>query len=212
MRKLFVLGIVLVIIISCQKNDELEVSKSNFTPLKIGNYWIYKNYNVDSIGNETEISTIDSVVITRDTIINSMKFFIFEGTNYPFIRERQIIDILKDSSGYLVNSKGQILFSENNFIDTLYKRVELGGVNDTIFTCTYKMEKPNYSVTVPAGTFDVLNFKGTLFSYVNLQENQNPKYMNTYYADNVGKILITYLYLNSPMIIERRLLRYHIEE
>lgn len=211
MRKYFVLVIVIAFITSCQKDDYQEELRINYTPLEIGNYWIYENYIVDSIGNETETSTIDSVVITRDTIINNMKYFVLEGTNYPFIRERQIINILKDSLGYLVNSKGRILFAENNFIDTLYKRVELSDVNDTIFTCTYKMEKPIYSVTVPAGTFEVLNFKGTLFTYINLQEIQNPKYMNTYYADNVGKISETYLYLNSPMTIERRLLKYYIQ-
>ena len=212
MKKYFVLVIVIAFITSCQKDDYQVEIKNNYAPLEIGNYWIYENYIVDSIGNETETSIIDSVVITRDTIINSMKYFILEGTNYPFIRERQIIDILRDSLGYLVNSKGRILFSENNFIDTLYKRVELSGVNDTIFTCTYKMENPNYSVTVKAGTFEVLNFKGTLFRYINLQEIENPKYTNTYYADNVGKILETYLYLNSLTIIERRLLRYYIQE
>jgi len=214
MRKLFVLGIAIAILTSCQKEDDSGESRINYTPLEIGNYWIYQHYSIDSIGNETETTMIDSVVITKDTIINGNKYFILEGTNKPLNGGKWVvIDILRDSLGYLINNKGQIQFAENNFSDTLAKRVMVNNHNgDTIYTLTYKMEKPNNSVTIPAGTFDVLNYKGTVITVYDIPGVKNPRYINKFYSDKVGKILDTYFYIHGPLIYEKRLLRYYIQE
>ena len=74
------------------------------------------------------------------------------------------------------------------------------------------MEAMDHSFSVPAGTFEVLNFKGTLFSYKELSGIDNPRYLNNLYAKGVGKVLQTYFYLQSPRISEKRLVRYHINQ
>ena len=81
---------------------------------------------------------------------------------------------------------------------------------DTLYSLTYMMETVDYSLTVPAGSFEVLNFKGTAISYQDLSEIENPRYLNNFYALGVGKVLKTYFYFHSPVISEKRLIRYHI--
>ncbi|MBA7563039.1 hypothetical protein ES708_04692 [subsurface metagenome] len=217
MKKLFVLGITVAILISCGKEDDSPLdpdldSNLNYMPLEIGNYWVYQHFDIDALGNETALSRIDSVIITRDTIISLKRYFILEGTNYPYIpREWGIVDMLRDSSGYLVNHEGHIRFAEDNFTDTLVSKIEIIG-EDTLYTLTYKMEKPDHPITVPCGTYNVLNFRGTVYTPEKIPGIENPRYMNTYFADGTGKVLSTYFYLTRLSISEKRLIRYRIIE
>jgi hypothetical protein len=73
------------------------------------------------------------------------------------------------------------------------------------------MERVNDPITVPAGTFEVLNYKGTVVTSMNTPGVKYPRYLNCYYAEGVGKILYTYFYVLSPNIYEKRLLRYYIK-
>jgi hypothetical protein len=211
MRKLFVSILTISLLISCRNENETIVSNDSYYPLTIGNYWIYQSVKIDSIGNETVIPNIDSVIISRDTTIRNKQYFILEGTNSPFNPKWGIIAIYRDSSGYLVNNQGEIRFTENNFTDTLAYEVELNN-QDTLYSLTYKMEASTNPVTVPAGTFNVLNFKGTVFTPREIPGVDNPRYLNTYYAKKVGKVLQSYFYLSSPRFIEKRLIRYKIVE
>ena len=216
MRKLFFLGLMIVFFVSCEKNNSDSnnntLEKSDYFPLKTGNYWIYKHYDIDSTGNETERDRTDSMIISRDTIINNYKYYILEGTNYPFNGgEWGIIDILRDSGSYVVNVEGMIKFSSDNFTDTLVSKSEVFN-NDTLYTLTYKMEKLTNSASVPAGEFEVLNFKGTVTTPFEISGIKNPRYLNNLYSNRVGKILETYFYIQSSVISEKRLERYNIEK
>jgi hypothetical protein len=214
MRNLFYLGLVVLLITSCNKEESNliinPVDKANYFPLKVGNYWIYEHYDIDSLGNETYKNKTDSIILIRDTIIKGNQYFVLEGTNYQFNGGNWgIVDILRDSSGYIVNEKGQIKFSLDNFNDTLTSKIEVIN-NDTLYIVTFKMEKTINKVVVPAGEFEVLNFKGTVLTFNPNQGIMNPRYLNNYFADNVGKILETYFYLSSPIKSEKRLVRYKI--
>lgn len=214
MRNLFYLGLVIILFASCEKDDSPtindSVEKTDYLPLEIGNYWIYKHYDIDSLGNESEKDRIDTVKINRDTIINNYQYFILEETNYPYSGTAWgIKDILRDSSGYIVNEKGQIRFSVNNFSDTLASKVEVFN-DDTLCMLTYQMEKVTKPVTVGAGEFEVLNFKGTVTTPQQISGTKNPRYLNNLYSNNVGKVLETYFFLRSPIISEKRLVRYNV--
>ena len=217
MRKLFYLGLGLMTVYftSCQKDGaepEPDIQKAhNYFPLEIGNYWIYSNYEIDTLGNEKDMNKKDSVIISRDTTIRGNQYYILEGLKFPNnVSHWSIIDILRDSSGYLVDDKGGIKFSATNFKDTLYTFVQLNN-EDTLYTLTYKMEKSNSLVTVPAGEFKALNFKGTVFTPFTIKGIKNPRYIDNYYAENVGKIFQTYFYMSSQKTFEKRLIRYKIE-
>lgn len=215
MRKLLLLLVVIASFSACKKNQEspndvTSDGPSHF-PMEIGNFWVYKTFKIDTLGNETELNKIDSLVINRDTIINGNKYFIIEGID-EFLADNQwrIFSILRDSSGNLVNPNGIIFCSENNFTDTLYSKVEYYGANDTLFTLTYKMENVANPISVPAGVFDAINFRGTANVNPNYTSVPNPRYINNYYAENVGAILKSFFYSKSPDIFERRLVNYNV--
>lgn len=214
MKNLPYIGLLIALIPSCKNNEPINPTdysqKSDYLPLEIGNYWVYRHFEIDEQGNETEMSEIDSVVISRDTIINNSRYYVLEGTNYPINEGRWgIIDILRDSSDYLVNEIGTIEFAKNNFSDILASKIEvLNG--DTLYSLSYKMEKSVSPIAVPAGTFNVLNFQGTLITNQNLFNTENPRFINNYYAEKVGKIIETYFFINSPVIHEKKLIRYNV--
>lgn len=217
MRFSIYLGLVVVVTLfaSCEKensNPPIDpVVEANYFPLEIGNYWIYDHYDIDSLGNETKRNRTDSVILSRDTIINGNQYFVLEGTNYPYDGGRWgIVDVLRDSSGYIVSANGKIKFSVDNFTDTLASKFEISG-QDTLFVLTYQMEEITNQVVVPAGEFEALNYKGTVITTNPNQGVKNPRYLNNYFADNVGKVLQTYFFLSSPIISEKRLVRYKIK-
>ncbi len=209
MRKLFVLGLTIALFASCQKSPDPELSSMfSYTPMEIGNYWVYAHYQIDSAGIELPTSHTDSIIISGDTLINGSRYFIFQGTNYPWNGGKwQIVSIMKDSSGYLVDINGIIRFASDNFTDILASKVEVYN-GDTLFTLSYQMEAAVGEVTVPAGTFEALNYKGTVTMPMDRPGIKNPRYINTFYAKGTGKILETYFFLNDSRINEKRLVRY----
>lgn len=215
MRKLFFLGFIILLFATCKKDelnkfDEPNV-QTNYFPLEIGNYWVYKHFRIDTNGVETELEMTDSIVVSRDTSINNKKYFVLEGIDYPFSSSNWgIVSILRDSSGYLVSENGTILFTDRNFTDTLISRTQLIG-GDTFYVLSYKMERVFNPISVPAGTFNVLNYKGTFYMPNPESGVDNTRYMNTFHANNVGKILQTYFYSSATFYFEKRLVNYHVK-
>jgi hypothetical protein len=209
MRKLFVLGLAMAPLFACQKSPGPEISsESIYTPMEIGKYWIYGHYQIDANGHAIPQFRTDSVIITGDTLINGSKYYVFEGTNYPWNSSQwNSIAMLKDSSGYLVDVNGNIKFAEDNFFEILASKTEIQS-GDTLYTLTYKMEVMYRMITVPAGSFEALNYKGTVTMPQDQPGIQNPRYINTLYAKETGKILETYFFLNDARINEKRLLRH----
>lgn len=212
----------MVLLFACQKEDNTIQERTfpnffslKYMPLNVGNYWVYEHFFIDSMGNEKTENKFDSVVITRDSLIGDKKYYVLEGTNYPYMLSEEwgIVEILRDSLGYLVNQNGSIQLSQSNFTDTLATKYEVWQ-NDTMYSITAQMEIPDYPITVPAGTFEVINFKGTLYNYLYDTPKKDLRYINTYYAKNVGKIVHTWYYLSAPgnSYFEKRLVRYQINK
>lgn len=207
-----VLGLAIVLV-SCTKEKVVDNEKvlmrqylpnENYMPLEIGNYWVYQLITIDSIGNESVSYPQDSILVTGDTLINENMYSVIEGIYHPYEGgEWQIVRIVRDSLGYLVNEKGQILFSKFNFSDVL-TTITGGSENAPLFVVDYKMEECEFQVQVPAGSFDVYNFKGTMRDL----NSGNVRYLNNYYANNIGLIQETVMYFSSSTYMERRLVRY----
>jgi hypothetical protein len=215
MRKLWLLGLLPALLVSCRENETPTPDDPgivyDYMPMKAGNYWVYNHYRIDTSGNATDEGITDSIVITDDTLINGKRYFVFEGTNNYNGMGWGLIDCLRDSSGYIVNAQGIIKFSATNFTDTLYTRTMVYQ-GDTLYTLSFRMEKPDTTITVPAGVFGVLNYRGTLKTPWSKPLIPNPRFVNHYYADNVGKVLETYFFLNSPNYYEMRLIRYKADK
>ena len=216
MKKVFLLSVIAMLILaSCKKEEttesdinNTEVSK-NYMPLKIGNYWVYEQYHVDTAGNQTSSATTDSLIVDRDTTINGETFFILMG-NFMSPTTWRIVSILRDSSNYIIDNHSNILFSENNFVDTLAEQIYITN-SDTLFTLFYKMEQSD-AISTPAGLFeDILNFRGIINVKNPINGVENPRYNCNYYANNIGRVLIISHYVNSTTKLERRLIRYNIK-
>jgi hypothetical protein len=212
MKKMYLLITMATFLWSCQKDNETPTQVS-YLPLKIGNYWIYQYVQIDTSGIETILPKTDSIVISRDTIINHKKYYVLEGTNYPFTYSGYwgVVDILRDSSGYVVNQNGFIRFAVNDFSETLAYRAVVQD-NDTLYIASSQMVPVSEAVTVPAGIFNVLNYKTKIVATMDTPGVKYPRYLNCYYAKGVGNILYTYFYFASPKIYEKRLVRYNIRK
>jgi hypothetical protein len=212
MKHLFYLSFLAFALLSCEKQSDSSLTEpsNSYLPLQIGNYWVYQHVRIDSLNQETLLPQTDSVIVDRDTLINDHSYFILEGTNYPFNSDRWgIVDILRDSMGYLVDQTGRIKFSDSNFSDILDSKIEVIEM-DTLYSLSYKMETEDNPYTVPAGVFEVLNYKGTVVSHQELPGRENPRYLHTRYSPGVGKVMQSYFYFYSPYVIEKQLIRYHI--
>lgn len=215
MQKLLVFIVAVLFMISCQKdeNNDAPVLKANHYPLAIGSYWVYQHVDVNSSGVETIYSKLDSIFINRDTTINGKKYFILEGINHLFNNKIGMVDILRDSSGYIVGPKGTRIFAENNFSEVLSNYTGVDPyTKDTLYTMSAKMEKVSNPVTVPAGTFEVINKRETILTPFDISGVDNPRFADNYYANNVGPIVKTFYYLHDSRPMQKRLLRYHISQ
>jgi len=222
MKKLLFIILTIIIISSCCKDEPL-IPTLTHAPLKIGYSWVYQEYLVDSAGIETATNRFDSIVVTKDTVINDNKYFVLEGTNYPFISGWGIVNILRDSLGYMVDEKGNVHFAQYiksdkyNSYELINSHQDSSGntVNDTLYTSYDKMERYNNTISVPAGSFDnVLNFNHYVTLYKTITDGE--KYFfsdNNLYVKGVGNVLRTYRFSSEAHIKrhEKRLLRYHLE-
>lgn len=216
--KLFVVAAAILTLFSCDKNsDDPSMSSgpwgAGYIPVYPGNYWIYGHYHIDTLGNETLSNVYDSVVITGTASVGGHSYIVFMGTWMSGIDVVDTVMMIRDSLGYYVDPLGKIHFSYINFSDTLHTLVSLNNhTGDTLCELSYKMEKDPKWVTVPAGTFESLNYLGTVYT-----NDPNPnvpvyRYMDELYSKGTGLVLKTYYYLGSPLRFERRLVRYHVSD
>jgi len=188
-----------------------QTNSPSYSQLKVGNYWIYQRFEIDSIGNETALNKFDSCFIESDSIIHNQVY-------YKMMRPKvnggslqtYIISFIRDSLHYIVNSGGQIIFSSLDYTTTFQTGHELLN-SDTVNYYYLKMDDINFQVNTPLGNFNTLNYKLTMNFWPNYNMMGGTRYYHTRYAENVGIVTETItLYLFSPTQRERRLIRYHL--
>lgn len=208
-----------IVFASCSKKDngsdniEIVDPDYGYIPFYPGNYWVYEQFSIDTLGNETLLNEYDSVVITGTATVNSKSYIVFEGTFLSGPNEVDTILLLRDSSGYYVDPSGNIHMANNNFTDTLsFYTFTNNNTGDTLYQSWYTLEKEPSEISVGAGVFPTINFRGSILTF-----NPNPgvddiRYKNRLYSHNVGLVLDTYFFLGSPKRFERRLARYHVDK
>jgi hypothetical protein len=175
-----------------------------YTPMTVGSYWIYTQYEtIPGIG-EVSTGVVDSTFIASDTLINNVLYYVFRSSlTYGWL------SVLRDSSGYLVNPLGARLFHDGNAGELLHERVSLNNMGDTIYYEKRIMEQAPNQIQVPAGSFEVMN--AALYQYFPKAVNTPTQLKsNNYYAHNVG--LIYRNYFSFGRALNFQLLRYHIAE
>lgn len=216
MKKLIVIAGALFLFYSCENNDLIEsneTTQSEYLPMSVGNYWVYEILQVDVDGTETLLSKLDSMTISKDTIIDGETYYRldhYECQSY----DTSYIDsfFYKDSVKHLISSEGRMLFAENNFTDTLFKYAHKRDL-DTLYTVSGLMEKVDDGFIVPSGSFnEILNVKSTVNCNPDYTSIDNPRYTDKYYAKGIGVIFETETYFYSGYNFEKSLIRYNINE
>ncbi len=208
--KKYVMAVVAIAVIfsACSKDDkgsapQTQIDPTEYYPMTTGSYWVYEHFLIDSNG-VSNTHAHDSIFVAGDTTINGKVYRHLDSeTNFPLG-----VGFFRDSSGYLVNTTGHIVFAPNDFSDTLSPFVEMINPVDTLFSGYIHMRQQPVEKTVPAGTFEVLVKEE---NFLIKQGNANSKLqMLETRARQVGLISAQTAYINAPYIIEIRLLRYHI--
>jgi len=211
MKKLSLFGITaFLLMISCAENNNNNYLPANdFAQLRVGNYWIYEWYEIDTNGVRTQFHGIDSVYIPQDTIIDGNLFFLIKGTYFG--TGGRAYSMLRDSNDYLFDEFGHIRFSTSNFTDTLLMDTIIR--NDPNYYCyiVYQMKDKNLPITVPIGTYKTYNFHGDLY-YTHPLYEWGRRDRDNYYARGIGAIKERAQYVAMPTNLERVLIRYNVQK
>ena len=208
---------------ACKKNKEEEAasltagtpaapaSVGNYSQLSVGNYWIYEEFTVDTLGNATPNGHYDSCYVERDTVIHSNTYYkLVRPTSVPV----NVVSFLRDSSSYVVNEHGTIFFSLSDFTNLFNHKyyIEPAPLNDTLYESYGQMFTESSPAIVPAGAFTVLNYKTTYRMYgAAASVAGRYRYAHARYCNNIGLVSETLpFFLSSPNHTEIRLLRYHL--
>jgi hypothetical protein len=199
---------------SCKKEDDPIIPPSNpivFTiygfPISDGSYWIYQEERTDSDGVVIQNGAIDSVYVEGDTTIGlytykKIKTVVLSGSSwFP----QQALRIVRDSAGYLVDVYGEYM-EHDNFTDTLHFQDYGGQVH-----AWYFMRHRDSVVTVPAGTFETIDYEGHMYAQDPNYPWPVPRYTHHLLADGIGMILYRTYFVSSPDYIQQRLARYSIQ-
>jgi hypothetical protein len=221
-KKMFFLSLLTIAIgyYSCKKDKESPspspspVTYPNYSQLKVGNYWVYQQFEIDAAGVVHPRNNTDSCYIEKDTTINGHTYFKIVKpylSHGQYYNSNNCYSFIRDSLHYIINSFGEILFSSQDSLSVLRTFYYVWEMNDTVCQVVLKMADKNLAVVTPAGTFTTTDSKETYHMYPNHSSGGNPRYINTRYAENIGIVLETQpFYASSPNYIERRLIRYHL--
>jgi len=193
---------------TCNQSQTQETQENTYVfPTTIGSYWVYEWYQIDSLGTETAMTTIDSVFITGDTLINNELFTVYSESflGNPSIRFK------RDSSGYIIDQYGGIEYSYVDFNTTF------DGWNNPEYTSSFNMiDMTTTPITVLAGVFKTIERRKSISKFDGSTISScagNTVIYPTNYASGIGKVRFVTSYISSiPLChhFEQRLINYYI--
>jgi len=205
MKSLLTLSLFCILISACTHDTvspTLEVDQelaSNYTHMEVGNFWVYDWYEIDPEGN--------SAFYSRDTLLVTGSVKVDGHTAMELTGQRLGLDfdvILFDSAQSVYTYPDRFLYFT---LDSTTHHGVIGPSDSPLFTTFYYLEKEPMEVTVPAGTFECLNFQG---KYVPQNKNYpySTRYNDNLFAYKIGMVKMTTSYANSPNTLEGRLIAY----
>ena len=205
-RVSIILFVVAIAFLSCEKSETNSTEKvSDYFPLKVGNYWIYQSYLCDSLDFDCQEYEIDSIYISKDTIMNGNTYFKIEGTRFGW-EEKMFV---RDSDNFIISSSGIILFAINNFTNPVYEDAIPVSTDDSICTIEYNVSAIPEMINTPAGNFEAYNTKETF--YRKSEDFSIPRHLHNYYSKNIGLIYESQCYVGGLEGMKIELVRYHLE-
>lgn len=211
MKRVFFLFLTIpIFFIACEKDSddpdtEPAEKVTDYFPLEVGNYWVYKVYNCDSLEYDCEEYRLDTTTITDTTIIDGNKYYVL-NSSYPPVESPLY---LRDSGDYIIDSDGRILFAINNYNTVLYSYEELQPDNTVIYKIDYSISNEQEKHEFLEVEYDCYNYRGEVYM---LKDNfSEPRYCNNLYAKNVGLMYDNYFYVSSESGIKRELIDYKVK-
>lgn len=209
--------LLIILLLSCSKKDSTPIGSQedprssgnyNFNNV-IGTYWVYDWVVIDSNQVETPLSITDTITIIGDTIINGLTYSIYNGDYFGGATTR----FLRDSSGYIVTSTGQIIAS---FEHQAQKQTNSGTLMNQYGYYTL-LPLLKTIKTVPAGAYDcsLLVTHWYMLDSTAFNVCGDPEYTETIYTDPfVGEVASQRGYMsqivNQCTYNERRLVEYYV--
>jgi hypothetical protein len=205
-----------LVVISCKKKkDEDPVPRetnppvySDYSGLKTGNYWVYDEFIVDTLGNAVPTGNTDSCYVEKDTMLHGRPYYKmlrFTSSPVPYVYFES------DSLSYITDSYGNALFSSADFSTIFRPGYYWNSASDTVAFVYSKMDGSPRMLTVPAGTFSTLSMKVTYRMYPLYSYGGPYHYAYSAYAEHVGLVVeslpMSYLVTS---VKENRLVRYHL--
>ena len=196
-----------------QPDPKPNVSYPNYSNLEVGNYWIYERFTLKPNGEEISLNQFDSSYVEKDTMIRGEKYFkLFRPSiNINHVQE---LYLLRDSLHYIVNYKGEVLFSSRAFNVPLnpirYNNDNNPAGADTLFSFERKMINKDSLVNLPAGAYST--FSSILFiRYYGHLKDLDDRNRKTLYAKNIGVVYATLPFFTSnPNYFIQKLVRYNV--
>lgn len=218
-RTSLLIALMTLSLFSCKrsKKDKAETPVpfvyQNYTALKEGNYWIYERYELDTSGTGTPMGTYDSLYVGKDTTIAGKVYHTYmwtfdHATNY----EPQY---LRDSLHYVVSHTGEIAFSSLDFTNEFrsFWYVFPGVAPDTIAFVKHRMADKDFLTATPAGVFKTSAFRKDYHMHPPNDRFGKMRSFIYRYSENIGVVTeILPWYVGHPQMIERRLVRYHVNK
>jgi hypothetical protein len=155
----------------------------DYAKLSPGNYWIYQRFNVEPNGSETALNEYDSAYVEKDTMIRGFTYhkYVTRYVDYSYP------SYLRDSLHYLVDEKGQIQFSSEDFSTVFQKHTRLdGNTKDTMYTFEMQMKNKDAVVNTPAGSFVTSDYCTTFNLYPPYDEHAKTMTQHRRYAKDIG--------------------------
>jgi hypothetical protein len=181
----------------------------DYAALKPGNYWIYQRYETDPDGAIRELNEFDSAYVEKDTLIHGQTYhkYVTRGVDDPYS------SYLQDSLHYLVDEKGKIQFSSEDFTSVFWEYVDIdSGTKDTLYKNEVQMKDKDFPVTTLAGSFYTSDFCTTIYMYPPYDKYGKIRYNHRRYAKGIGVVEETVAtWLSSGRQTCRRLVRYRVQ-
>lgn len=196
-----------VLFFSCKKDDDNNnITYPDYANLKVGNYWVYQHFFIDTTGSDSALNVYDSCYVEKDTIING-------NTYYKMIRPHRIMSFdavyyWRDSLDYVVDTSGKVYFSAEDFT-TIFETECHQTPYDTIYTAITKMVDKDRVINTPAGDFITRTFQRRIDFDKKWVYYYSPRFDNMRYSKDVGIVSETLEFFSTdPNYVERRLVRY----
>lgn len=203
---LFVLT-ALIVFLACNKNESNPVPKESvlqYYPLEVGNYWVYETFQCDSGIINCEHVSIDTNVVSKDTLVDGFTYYKIEGMKLYYDEPVYY----RDSGNYIVDLYGGIIFTiqpGNEMYNARYIIFE----SDTVFYWYYQLYNEMIDVNTSIGHFNCLDFRQSFFREAdNFEIEHNTNHL---YSKDVGLVEESAIFASSLSGRKRVLTGYYVQ-